>query len=323
MLTSTWTVAFDLTWHFDHGLTLSIRATFGPYLVVPDASYTRNGPLRKDIVVMLINRMVSVYTMDWFQDATFWFWLPLCLIPLGGGIYVSGKNRPFGIILSLIGLVLVMVSPWTVPESDSSAGGHLLLTILGPSLLLIYGIYGMIFGGNVPVGRLDETARWSGFVAMFVSLGIFAMMHWWADFTPIWRGQVNPYWLVFLPTFLLFSTSLTSIASIGLVGYGSDRGPEATRLAILSVMFSGFVLFAMLFDGAHTSSEEFRGHLWMSVADIVGTTIGAIVAIGAFAIVIWSYERSLPDPKSTEPPTDDELKQLVELSENHIGGDDE
>jgi hypothetical protein len=214
-----------------------------------------------------------------------------------------------------------MASSWTVPESDSSASGHLLLTILGPSLLLVYGLYGMVFGGNVPVGRLDDSSRWSGFVAVLASLAIFSAMHW-ANYTPIWRGQVNPYWLVFFPTFLLFSTSITSLASIALVGYGNERSSEATKMAMLSVTLSGIALSAMLFDGSSTSAEEFRGHFWMTVADLLGTVIGIIFAITAFAVVIWMYERNLAQPKSSPPPTEKEIKHVVELSEKHIGGEE-
>ena len=106
------------------------------------------------------------------------------LIPVGIWLTISGKTKSLGKVIALIGLILVMVSSWTVPDSDSSAGGHLILTIVAPSLLLAYGIHGMVFGGNVPVGRLDSSARWSGTIAVFVSIGIFCLMHWYS-FTPV------------------------------------------------------------------------------------------------------------------------------------------
>jgi len=46
VLTSTGTVSLDLSWHLYHGLTLSIRPTLGPYLVVPDCNSSTNEPLR-------------------------------------------------------------------------------------------------------------------------------------------------------------------------------------------------------------------------------------------------------------------------------------
>ena len=261
--------------------------------------------------------------MDSMLEAAIWFWIPLCLIPFGMWLAISGKAKSFGKLISVSGLLLVMVSSWTVPASDSTAGGHLLLSILAPTLLLLYGVHGMIFGGNVPVGKLDSTARWSGAIAVFISLVIFCMMHWYS-FTPLWRdGQVNPYWIVFWPTFLLFSTSLCSAAALALVSYGDKRLSESIRLAILSVVMTGIALAAMIFDGYLTSAGEFRDYLWLATADIFGTVVGISLAIGAFAIVIWSYEKSLPLPENSPPPSNEEIKHAVSLAQSHIGGEDE
>ena len=102
-------------------------------------------------------------------EAAIWFWIPLCLVPVGIWFSVSGKAKTVGKGIAAIGIILVMISSWTVPSSDSTAGGHLLLSITAPSLLLAYGVHGMIFGGNVPVGRLDSSARWSGSLAIFMT----------------------------------------------------------------------------------------------------------------------------------------------------------
>ena len=216
-----------------------------------------------------------------------------------------------------------MASSWTVPSSDSSAGGHLLLSILAPSLLLAYGIHGMIFGGNVPVGRLDPTARWSGFIAVMLSLTIFSLMHWYS-FTPIWRnGEVNPYWIVFWPTFLMVSSSMCCASSVALATYGDNRFNESLKMSLLSVVMAGIALSAMIFDGYLTTADEFRDYLWLSVADIFGTIVGISLSIFAFAVVIWAYEKSLPLPENTSPPSSEELKHVVDLAIAHIGGEEE
>ena len=260
--------------------------------------------------------------MDEMWAAAFWFWIPLMLIPIGLYGYLRDSNRKSGLTLTIFALLMVMASPWTVPSSDSTAGGHLLLTILGPSALMAYGLYGMVFGGNVPVGRLDASARWSGAIATVVAIVLMAMMHW-GNFTPIWRGDVNPYWIVFWPTFLLFSTSLCALASLALVGFGSERLRESLNLAGISVAMAGVALAAMLFDGSNTSAEEFRGHLWLAAADILGTLAGVGASIATFAIVIWSYESNLPTPSTTTPPTEDEVKHVVAIAKSHIGGEEE
>ena len=260
--------------------------------------------------------------MDSVLAAAIWFWIPLLTVPLGAWISISGNAKIPGRILAIAGLVLVMASPWTVPESDSSAGGHLLLSILGPSLLMAYGLHGMIFGGYVPVGRLDSSARWSGFVAVATAIAIFCLMHW-SSWTPVWRGDVNPFWLAFWPTFLMFSTSLCAMAALALVGFGEDRFKEALQLTTISVIMAGIALFAIIFDGSSTSADEFRGHLWLAAADILGTVIGIVVAIAAFAIVIWGYESSLPEPENAAPPTEKEIAHAIEIASRHIGGEEE
>ena len=80
-------------------------------------------------------------------------------------------------------------------------------------------------------------------------------------------------------------------SALALVGFGDDRLAEAIKLAGLSVVMAGIALSGMLFDGYLTTAEEFSDYIWLSAADIIGTVVGATLAIAAFAIVIWSYEK--------------------------------
>ena len=103
----------------------------------------------------------------------------------------------------------------------------------------------------------------------------------------------------------------------------SDTTSESIKLASLSVIMTGVALAAIIFDGYLTTAEDFRDYLWLAAADIIGTVVGVTAAIGAFAIVIWSYERSLPPPVNSLPPSDEEIKHVVELATSHIGGEEE
>ncbi|GIQ96159.1 MAG: hypothetical protein CM15mP1_0550 [Methanobacteriota archaeon] len=42
--------------------------------------------------------------------------------------------------------------------------------------------------------------------------------------------------------------------------------------------------------------------------------MGGALAIGVLAVVIWSYEKSLPVPESSPPPTDEEIEHVVSLA---------
>ena len=92
--------------------------------------------------------------MEPMTQAALWFWLPAALVPFGAWISLSSKTTStttFGRAVALLGIVGIVSSPWTVPESPSSAAGHLLGFLLGPAALLLAGIYLVAFSGNVPV----------------------------------------------------------------------------------------------------------------------------------------------------------------------------
>ena len=91
--------------------------------------------------------------MNPMAQAALWFWLPAALVPLGVWISLSSKTSSrinFGRFLAGVGMLGLVTSPWTVPESPSSAAGHLLGFILGPAALLLSGVYLIAFSGHVP-----------------------------------------------------------------------------------------------------------------------------------------------------------------------------
>ena len=76
-------------------------------------------------------------------------------------------------------------------------------------------------------------------------------------------------------------------------------------------------------DGPLITANEFREHLWLAGADMAGIAVGTLLSILVFALVIYSYERSLPPPKSISPPTESELKQVSSVIASHLGGEEE
>ena len=81
--------------------------------------------------------------MEPMAQAALWFWLPAALIPFGAWVSLSSKSTStttFGHALPQLGIVGIVSSPWTVPESPSSAAGHLLGFLLGPAALLLAGV---------------------------------------------------------------------------------------------------------------------------------------------------------------------------------------
>jgi hypothetical protein len=78
----------------------------------------------------------------------------------------------------------------------------------------------------------------------------------------------------------------------------------------------------MNLDSSNVSAVEFREYVWLSIADLIGITIGSILAILSFALVIFVYEKSLVKPESISPPTKDELSAVSDVVKQNIGGEE-
>jgi hypothetical protein len=255
-------------------------------------------------------------------QAALWFWLPAFLVPLGAWISLSSQTSNgslFGRFLAGVGFVGLVGSPWTVPSSPSSAAGHLLGFIVGPSALLLAGLYLIAFSGNVPVGRLPRSDRRLGVMAFIIGFVWFAGMHWWT-LTPTLDGEVNRYWLVFWPTFLLLLTCLTSGSALSLRFIGDRRAAESNVLWFASGLVFLLIVIGMTVDGRSIDADTFRDHLWLAGADLLGTAVGFSISILVFGLVIFLHERSLPKPASVPPPSDAELTKVAKIVSANIGG---
>lgn len=263
--------------------------------------------------------------MDDVLQAALLFWLPLALIPVSVWISQSKKSsngKRNGLILLVIGLVLVLASPWTVPDSPSSAVGNLFGFILGPSILVLFGLYLVAYSGNVPVGRLSVGDKYLGLLLFFIGMVWFSIMHW-LDLTPVLdSGEINRFWLIFFPNFLISLSCLCLSAGIAMLVLGDNRSAESKNLFFMFGLTLIFILLAMNIDSSDASSNEFRTYVWLSVADLVGIMLGSILAIISFSLVIYSYEKRLPKPKSILPPTKGELKHSAKIISSNIGDDE-
>ena len=68
--------------------------------------------------------------MDEILEGSFVILAAVCIHSVGSMVFSQIKppsiGQQIGTFVSLIGLALVLASPWTVPESPSNAVGHLL-----------------------------------------------------------------------------------------------------------------------------------------------------------------------------------------------------
>jgi len=263
--------------------------------------------------------------MDEMLEAALLFWLPLALVPFGlwfSQIKSPTLSQKLGTFVSLTGLVLVLASPWTVPKSPSSAVGHLFGFIAGPTIMILIGLFKIAYSGNVPVGRLPSSDRNFGSLLFFTGIIWFSLMHWWEITPTMSSGEVNPYWLIFLPNLLLSLSSISMAGGLAMLAFGDSRSKESRFLFAMSLSSFLFLFFAMNLDSSSVTAVEFREYVWLSIADLIGITIGSILAILSFALVIFVYEKSLPKPESITPPTTEELSSVSDVVKQNIGGEE-
>ena len=264
--------------------------------------------------------------MDEMLQALLLFWIPIAMVPLGAWLSMSSNSKSAttnGKFLAFLGVIMICLSPWTVPSSPSSAAGHLLGAIIGPCMLILLGIYLIAFSGNVPVGKLPRSDRRLGVLMSGAGFVWLAGMHWWILTPQLSPDEVNPYWYIFWPTFNLLTSCLASCSAVTLLTIGDRRKAESNAMFVVSALSMVILLLGLNIDGPLVQASEFREHLWLAVADMAGITVGSLLSILVFAFVIYTYERSLPPPKTIEPPTATELDQVSLLLPTHLGGEEE
>ena len=263
--------------------------------------------------------------MEEATQAFVFFWLAGLFVLSGGMLGLFSKvavQRKIGLAMASAGLLSLMATPWTISFSPSSAFGHLLGSLVGPSVLLGVGFYLITFSGNVPVGQLSRADRKTGVVMVLTGVLWLEAMHWW-ELTPTYPGEVNRYWLIFWPTMLLgvLAFGAGAAALVGLVG--EDRQQEQ-RLMTLLAAFSGLLLLLGAFlDGPNVNHDQFAIEVVLAAADLFGVMVGAAIAVLVFALVLGVYESQQPAPHRLAPPTTEQLAQASKVIASNISGGDE
>jgi len=263
--------------------------------------------------------------MEEATQAFVFFWLAGLFLLFGFMLSFFSKvhwQRRAGLFLFGAGLLSLMATPWTLPFSPSSAFGHLLGSLIGPSVLLGVGFYQITFSGNVPVGKLGAGDRKTGFVMVVGGVLWLQGMHWW-HLTPTYPDEVNRYWLIFWPTMLLGVLAISSGAYGVLAMVGAQRQKEQRLMGGVAFFALYSILVGAFFDGPNVHSERFVSQVFLAAADVFGALVGALFAVLVFALVLLVYERQQPDPDRLEPPNAEQLTQASRMIAQQMEGGDE
>ena len=260
--------------------------------------------------------------MDEYLQAFLLFWLAGLAVIVGlmlGFFSKQSAIRRFGMVLMVLGTLSILATPWTLSFSPSSAFGHFLGSILGPSVLLGVGIYNIAFSGHVPVGRLTEGDRRAGFGMVLIAVLWFEGMHWWV-LTPTYPDEINRYWLIFWPTLLLVTASGSFVVRYIVKTVGDERNQEQRLLLTLFALTALLVVLGLMRNGPNVDATQFAQEFWLAGADVFGLMVGAAFAILLFALVLTIYESQQPLPKQLDPPTTQQLQEAAKHIAKHVGG---
>jgi len=252
--------------------------------------------------------LAKVTGMEPALMAALLLWLP-ALLAVFGCFNLLGRGGPIWKVLTPLCVVLVLLAPFTIPASGSTVAVDLLwgVVLLGAPLLL--GLLMLVFSGDVPVGRVGRWGLPGGLALVAVALGM--LVAW----TPSFVDNVALW-----DRFVL--VLLGSCASLCASFFVLHRLFVARRRSRSWPMLCGAVMAtALLFlHGVEGQAGA------LVVGEIAGVFLGSGLALLLGIMVVWSFERNLPEPESLPPPSDQDLERaaaIVARRLQHGGASDE
>jgi len=255
-------------------------------------------------------------------SAIIFFWLPGIALVTCVFYSLLKKNevdKRRGVIGAFVCLILVLLSPWTLSESDSSAFGHLIGVLIGPLVLILLGMYNIIFSIQPGTFQIAKDERTLGqIMLLFGILWLFA--YHWIGYTPSYDGEVNRYWIIFFTTMLILSPLLFFAFAVLVSILGHERKNVSWFMGLIGFIAFQVLVITMVLDGSSVSSLDFSQHLAVSLLEIIGYGIGFLLAAIVFSGIVSVYEKSLPMMAQLEPPNQEELKYAREVIKLHLEG---
>ena len=232
------------------------------------------------------------------------FWLPLAT-SLIGLVLVITRNPLFikltGAALAFVGLCFVLFSPWTLPESPSSAFGQLLMIIAGPTLLIV-----ITFVANIMEEELTNSKFGKFFSTFSVMFGLLWFLLIWA-IPPQWNNMTNPYWLEWWAIFLLVHTTMLCLGTT-IITKGN------VKLGLISSLAGIILILAFsLNSSGGTTDLEFRNSLVNGSLNLLGALVGLVIGMLAWLKCIQIIENRRIIPPLMESLNTDELKRVEEI----------
>jgi hypothetical protein len=231
-------------------------------------------------------------------------WLP-ALLAVFGCFSLLGRGGPMWKALTPLCVLLVLLAPFTVPESGSTVAVDLLWGVVLLAAPLLVGLLMLVFSGDVPVGRMQGWGLPGGLALVAVALGM--LVAWtpaFVDDVTLWDRFV----LVLLGSCASLCASLFVLHRLFVPRRRSRSWP---------MLCGAVVATALLFlHGVEGQAGA------LVVGELAGVFLGSGVALLLGITVVWSFERNLPEPESLPPPSEQDLERAAAIVARrlHRGG---
>ncbi|MDP6742147.1 MAG: hypothetical protein QF544_03680 [Candidatus Thalassarchaeaceae archaeon] len=249
------------------------------------------------------------------------YWLPLFLLPLGIGMAIATERgrRLAGCGLLLLIAIAIISHPERLDASSEGWSLHLLISLIGPIVALLFGIWFALFSGPIPVAPMPRNVRPFGFALMILSLSWFCWMLF--EARPALDGVPNPWWQHLATGLLTSMIIIAGFAAAFVLVMGDERKKEAVIMSILSLA-SFLLLIYLLAEGTTSDDPVFwRSSSWGTLGDLGGMLFGGGFALMLFVTLVWLGEKRMAVPSEVEPLSIDESARVKEiLKENLEGG---
>jgi len=220
-------------------------------------------------------------------------WLP-ALLAVFGTFNLVGRGGRVWKVLTPLSVLVVAMAPLTVPDSTSTQAVELLWGVAIVGLPLVSGLALLVFSGDVPVGRVPAWGPLSGSISVGVS--VWLIVTWTPDF--VGDGTL---WDRFVVVLLGASASLCAFL------YVLHRFFVPRRRSRSWPMLAGAAsaLALLLLRGVEASIGA------SAVVEVAGVFLGAGLALLLSVLLIWLFERNLPEPEALPPPSEEDLERAA------------
>ena len=244
------------------------------------------------------------------------FWLPLALLCVTGGFWLTDRKDPrrrlSGVaFFAAIALIVLFGANTRGDDTSETALLAVLLYMVGPVALMAIGSLIATFSGPSPVGPLPRGLRPLGFSMAFGGLIWIGLMLISEPPDAIANGIGETIWGAWVNVFLSVLVLVAAFAGSFCIMMGEERQKEASVLVVLTVA-GGWMFYEIMQKGSEgLEASGWHQIHWEQVMYLIGGLLGSISALMAFIALVYMAEKRAPDP-DVVPPLTEEEKDVVE-----------